>query len=156
MDTITTLWQTIRHPFKAYKHRNILKQIKTAIEGKVTDSFLELLLEGMSLIFFFDKNFRRNIKGFNAKYQFKDRNGGIEAGAEFFEGRMEVDKGEMPNPDVAVEFKDAQALRDFLFSGNPDILDFVLNNRLKYEGNLNYILKFGYMARHLQLALLKV
>ena len=52
--------------------------------------------------------------------------------------------------DVKVTFKNAQALRDFLFSGDQDIVDSLLKNEVEVDGNLNYIYKFGFMARDLE------
>ena len=51
---------------------------------------------------------------------------------------------------VRVTFKNPAALRDFLFSQNQDILDSILANTVEVDGNLNYIYKFGFMARDIR------
>ena len=51
--------------------------------------------------------------------------------------------------DIKVEFADAGALNTFLFSKSQDILDSLLDNTVKVEGNVNFIFKFGFMARDL-------
>jgi hypothetical protein len=51
--------------------------------------------------------------------------------------------------DVKVTFKDAAALRAYLFSRNQDILDSILKNDVEVDGNLNYIYRFGFLARDL-------
>jgi len=50
---------------------------------------------------------------------------------------------------IRVTFKDWTALRDFLFFGDQDILDSLLENKVEVDGNPNYIFKFGFMARDL-------
>jgi hypothetical protein len=40
-------------------------------------------------------------------------------------------------------------LRDFIFSRDQDILNSILANQVEVDGNLNYIYKFGFMARDL-------
>jgi hypothetical protein len=51
---------------------------------------------------------------------------------------------------VRVRFTDGAALRRFLFAEDQDILDSLLANEVELTGNLNYIYKFGFMARDLQ------
>ena len=33
---------------------------------------------------------------------------------------------------------------------DPDVFTFVLENKLSWDGNINYVLKFAYMAKHLK------
>ncbi len=46
-------------------------------------------------------------------------------------------------------FRNPVALRDFLFSKNQDVLQSLLKNEVTVEGNLNYLYKFGFMAKDL-------
>ncbi len=128
-----------------------IRKMMKKIEDHMLDDFLELLLKAMALAFLVDKDFRKNIEDFRANYVFKSRDGGIETGIQFRHGEMEVKEEALRNSSVTVVFKDGETLKDFLFSGNQDIFKYLLENSLSYTGNLNYILKFGYMAKHLQL-----
>lgn len=115
------------------------------------DDFLELLLKMLSLVFCVDKEYRKNIKDFSAKYVFLSNDGRIAVSAIFKKGKMAVKRRAIKDTDVniTIKFKDGKALWEFLFSGNPDIIEFVLENKLSYDGNLNYALKFAYLAVHL-------
>jgi hypothetical protein len=42
-------------------------------------------------------------------------------------------------------------LMGFLLSPKPDILGSMLRQDISIDGNLNYLYKFAYMAKHLQL-----
>lgn len=117
--------------------------------GKVTDKFLELLFYGMDLAFCLSKGYRRNIKDFEGRYLFRTADKTVAASATFKDGNMEVHEGPIEDWDVRITFKDASALRAFIFSRNQDILDSLLKNEVEIDGNLNYIYKFGFMARDL-------
>ncbi|MBP7902212.1 MAG: hypothetical protein KA015_05295 [Spirochaetes bacterium] len=155
MNFIEKLIKTILHPLKAKRLKYVMKELKSNIGEDVTDKLILLLLEGMSLIFLFDRNFRRNIINFNGRYVFMDKSKKIYAGALFKNQRMEVTDKTVSNPSIEIIFKDAKALRNFLFSGNPDIINALLENEINTKGNLNYIMKFGYLAKHIQLAFIK-
>ncbi len=115
------------------------------------DNFLETLLKLMSLSFKLDHDFKRDIKDFDAGYVFKSKDGKIEMGIRFKDGKMTVTDKAVADPNITVEFADQSVLKDMVFSGNADILNYMLENKISYQGNLNYILKFGYLAKHIQL-----
>jgi hypothetical protein len=125
------------------------------ITSEKMDILIELLLDAMSLVFFFNKGFRRNIKNFRARFAFKSQDGKIGASvifkpSRFFRtGRMYVENRAIDDADVSISFKDGRAMAEFLFSDNPDLISGLLDNKLSFQGNLNYIFKFAYMARHL-------
>jgi hypothetical protein len=60
---------------------------------------------------------------------------------------MHVHDGAIRDWDVKVTFEDGKALRKFLFSKDPDVLNSLAENKMEVDGNLNYIFKFGYMAK---------
>lgn len=126
------------------------RKLRAQMEGLATDAFLELLLGGMDLLFEISNSLRAEIKCFEATYVFKTEDGGVAATAVFSKGNMRVLSRAQENPTVAVIFKRPSALRTFLFSRDQDILDSLLKNEVKVKGNLNYIYKFGYMAREIQ------
>ncbi len=127
----------------------LLKQLITQIEGKVTDDFLGLLLNIMGLTFRLSRGYRKNIKDFSGRYVFCTADGRVTEYVVFQDGRMKVYDSVQDVWNVKVTFKDATALRNFIFSRDQDIVDSILANDVEVDGNLNYIYKFGFMARDL-------
>ncbi len=129
----------------------LLEKFRKCVESDAADGFLTIILDLMALVLAVDHGFRRNIEGFDARYLFKT--GDSAATARFHKGHMEVWPWESPGPrpNIVIKFKDAKALMGFLLAKNPDILGAMLRQDVKLEGNLNYLYKFAYMARHLQL-----
>lgn len=125
------------------------KGLKKEFYGIVTDKFLEFLLRGMDLAFCLSKGYRKNIKNFQGQYLFRTADNIVAASATFKDGNMEAHKEAIDDWDVMITFKDAAALRAFLFSKDQDILDSLLANKVEVDGNMNYIYKFGFMARDL-------
>ncbi|MEK7404492.1 MAG: hypothetical protein AAB225_05240 [Acidobacteriota bacterium] len=129
--------------------RSLSQPLAQQFYGQITDQFLELLLRGMDLAFALSRDYRRNIEGFRATYVWKTRDGSLACSAVFHDGNMTVDTQARPNPDVLITFKDARALWAFLLSEDQDALDSILANTVEVEGNLNYIYKYGFLARDL-------
>ncbi len=126
-----------------------LNQLKEQIEGEATEAFMELLLNIMSLTLRLSRGYRSNIKNFEGRYVFQTADGAVEDYVVFQDDRMKIYDRVQNGWNVRVTFKDAAALRNFLFSRNQDIVDSILANDVTAEGNLNYIYKFGFMARDL-------
>ncbi len=137
--------------FRRFGLRRLLRKLGREIQSGLLDAFLETLLKAMRLMFCLDKEYRRNIEGFNGRYAFQSKGGAIAASAVFAKGKMKVYKHAIEDTHVTVTFKNGDALMRFLFNKNPDIISAVLNNEVTYDGNLIYLGKFAYMARHLQL-----
>jgi hypothetical protein len=123
--------------------------LRDQICGAVTDRFLELLLGGMDLAFCLSSSYRKNIQDFRATYAFRTEDGLVSASAALARGNMVVLKKATDDWDTRVTFKDAAALRRFIFSKDQDILDSLLRNEVEVDGNLNLLYKFGFMARDL-------
>jgi hypothetical protein len=117
------------------------------------DDFLELLLKVIHLVLCVDHNYGKNIEGFKARYAFRSVDGKIAASVIFENNKMKVEKDEIKDTNVTIIFKDGKALWEFLMAEDPDVFSFVLENKLSYNGNLNYLMKFGYMAKHLKVIL---
>ncbi|VAV85529.1 hypothetical protein MNBD_DELTA01-1366, partial [hydrothermal vent metagenome] len=89
------------------------------------------------------------------RYLFVSEDGAICEAATFKDNRMKVEKEVDPgdrlieNWDIIVKFKDARALRNYLFSEDQDILNLILTNDVEVEGNLNYLFKFGFISKDL-------
>ena len=136
-----------------------LKRLENEMLGELTDEFHELLLRVMVLAFSIDKaldlslspfeGYRKNIEGFKGRYLFRTADNRVAASAIFKDSDMRVEDDPIDSWDVRVTFKDAASLRAFLFSKNQDILNSLLENKVEVDGNLNYIYKFGFMARDL-------
>jgi hypothetical protein len=125
------------------------RRLREEIGGIVTDKFLELLLRGLDLAFCLSKSYRRNLRDFAGRYLFQTADGLVAAAATFGKGEMHVHEEAIEDWDVRITFQDAAALRGYLFSRDQDILDSILANEVEVDGNLNYVYKFGFMARDL-------
>ncbi|UCC29263.1 MAG: hypothetical protein JSU86_13800 [Phycisphaerales bacterium] len=129
--------------------RRFARRVVNELRGGATDAFLELLLRGMDLAFNLSRGFRRNIENFDARYVFRTADGRVHATADFANGDMKVDRRAEDRWSVRVTFANTRAFQTFLFSKDQDILNSVLANEVEVDGNLNYIYKFGFMARDL-------
>lgn len=132
------------------------KQFLACLESDALDAFLELLLRLMSLRFALDRKFRRNIENFEVSYMFRSKDSSILTSAVFHDGRMRVRTGAIGDPDIEVVFRDNKALKDFLFArddADRDIVGAIIDNEVSYVGNVNYLSKLAYMAKHLMLEL---
>lgn len=139
--------------FRSLLLRPVMRRLASSvskIEAGLLDVFLENLLRTIRLALFLDPRFRKNIEDFDARYVFESEDGRVAASAIFRNGRMRVKTVAIPDPTVKVTFRDDLCLWQFLMADDPDVFAFVLGNKLRYEGNLNYLLKFGYMAKHLK------
>ncbi len=125
------------------------KQLKIQLCDKITNDFLNLLLETMDLAFLLSPSYRENIHDFQASFVFDTANDGVAQTALFNDGRMQVEDRAVEPCDVRVTFTDAHALWSFLLSENQDVLDSILANTVNVEGNLNYLYRFGFLARDL-------
>lgn len=120
-------------------------------ESEFAEKFLEALMNAMKIAFVWVKDFRKNIKDFNAKYFFKSRDEDITVSAIFENGKMIISEKKPDDPNVTIVFRNAKTLRDFLLSPKQDILGSMLRQDITINGNLNYLYKFAYMAKRLQL-----
>ena len=134
----------------------VRQQFLDCLDSDALDALLELLLRLMSMRFLIDPEFRRNIEGYEVSYMFRSKDSSILTSAIFHRGRMKVRTGGIDDPDIEVVFKDAKALKDFLFARTDeerDLIAAILDNEVSYVGNVNYLSKLAFMARHLLLEL---
>ncbi len=127
------------------------RRFRECFESEVAEEFLQTLLTLMQIMFVLDPDYRRNIENFNGRYQFRSEDGQVTVAAEFADGRMQVREGTIEDPHITVIFRSGRSLLDFIISPRQDILGSMLRHEVRTEGNLNYLNKFGYMAKHLQL-----
>ncbi len=130
----------------------LMKKWLKNIESEFAEEFLEILLKMMSLVLLINyKDFRRNIDGFSGRYLFRSKDNEITVSAVFSDNKMAVSEKEIDNTDVTVIFRDGKALMNYILSPKPDIIGSILRQDVTYVGNLNYLSKFAYMAKRLQL-----
>ncbi len=139
--------------FRKWWKKRVEQKFLKSLESETAEEFLKLLLKLMSLSFKIDKNFRRNIAGFRGRYQFKSADNSVTVAATFDDKELKVKEGLIADPDVSVIFKDGRSLVTYLLTTDRDILRLVLHNEVVLKGNMSYMMKFGYMANHLQLAI---
>lgn len=128
-----------------------MNKFSDCLLSEFAEDFLQLLLGLMSIGFLVDRDFRKNIEGFNGRYQFKSKDGHINVAALFADNRLEVREDDISNPDITIYFKDGKALMSYLLTPKPDILGSILHQEVSLDGNLNYLYKFAFMAKRLQL-----
>ncbi len=131
---------------------SLLKKFQESLESGTAEGALIILLDLMAATLLLDHKFRQNIKGFEGRYVFNSRDGSVGATAVFRHNRLEVWPLAITTPkaNMTVSFASGKALMRFLLAGNPDIIGSMLRQEVSVEGNLNYLYKFAYMARHLQ------
>jgi hypothetical protein len=127
------------------------QEFMEALQSEKAEKFLEVLLKLMGLVFFLDKDFQRNIRDFNGRYLFRSQDRQITVAAVFKDNRLKVTEEEIGDTHMTVIFRNAKALMGFLLSPKLDILGSMLRQDISIDGNLNYLYKFAYMAKHLQL-----
>lgn len=121
------------------------------LESEAAEEFLETLLSLMRIMFVLNLEYRRNIEGFRGRYQFISLDRRITMAALFDDGRMTVRETVIPDPDITITFRDGRTLINFILSPRQDIIGAMLRQDVRTEGNLNYLYKFGYMAKQLQM-----
>jgi hypothetical protein len=131
--------------------KSAMKNFVDSLSSEFAEDFLRFLLGLMSVAFIFDHDFRKNIEGFNGRYQFKSKDGSITVAALFENDLLEVREEVIQDPDITVLFKDGKALMGYLLTPKPDILGSMLRQEVSLDGNLNYLYKFAFMAKRLQL-----
>ncbi len=132
-----------------YLLRKLGKRLKAQLCDRLTDDFLGFLLDAMEVAFILAPDYRENIRDFQASLVFRTARQGVGETALFGRGTMTVDPHAISPSDVCVTFSDAKALWSFLLSDNQDVLDSILQNTVEVEGNLNYLYRFGFLARDL-------
>jgi hypothetical protein len=131
--------------------KSAMKNFLDGLTSEVAEDVLQLLLGLMAVVLEFIPEFRKNIQNFNGRYQFKSKDGLITVAALFHENWLEVREEEIPDPDITILFKDGKALMGYLLSPKPDILGSILHQEVSLDGNLNYLYKFAFMSKRLQL-----
>lgn len=133
--------------------QSVWENIQQSLETEMAEEFLELLLKGMQVAFIVLPDYRESIHTFNGRYQFTSADGGMTMSAVFNNGQMRVMEKTIDAPDITIIFRDGKTLFKFLLAPKQDILGSMLAQDVKTDGNLNYLYRFGYLAKKLQLML---
>jgi len=132
--------------------QGIMEKWLQSMESESAEGFLDLLLKFMGFVFLIDfRGFKRNIEGFKGRYLFRSADDSITVSAVFDKDQMKVSKKVIKNTDIIITFRNGKALMDYLLSPKPDILGSMLRQDVTLNGNLNYLYKFAFMAKRLQL-----
>jgi len=130
---------------------NVLKKFINCMESEFAEDFLKILLELMGVVLFVDSDYRKNIMGFKGRYQFRSSDDAITVAAVFDNDALDVSEEVIEKPNISITFKDGKALMNYLLSPKPDVLGSMLRQEVRLEGNLNYLYRFAYLAKRLQL-----
>ncbi len=136
---------------RSRRAQSAAQKFLATLQSETAEEFLEVLLKLMGLVFYLDKDFQRNIRNFNGRYLFRSLDRQITVAAVFKDNRLIVTEEEIGDTHMTVIFRNAKSLMAFLLSPKPDILGSMLRQDITIDGNLNYLYKFAYMAKHLQL-----
>lgn len=131
--------------------KQLWKGLQECMDSELAEEFLQTLLTIMVFMFAINSDYRKNIKNFKGRYQFNSVNGQITVAAIFENGYMRVYEKTIPDPHITVTFRNGRALLNFLFSPEQDILGAMLRHDVQTNGNLNYLYRFGFLAKQLQL-----
>lgn len=131
--------------------KKLWEQFNNSFTSEAAEEFLQTLLSLMKVVFAVNHDYRRNIKNFKGRYQFRSKDGEVTIAAVFHNGSMEVMEKKIDRPDITITFRDGKTLLNFIIAPRQDILGSMLRHDVVTGGNLNYLYKFGYMAKQLQL-----
>jgi hypothetical protein len=131
----------------------LLKKLQACLESDVAEPFLTVLLDAMAVAMLVDAKCRASIHGFEGRYVFKTPDKKVGATAVFGGNHMSVSHQaiDRPEPNVTVTFRNPKALMELLLSRTPDLIGAMLKQDVNVDGNLNYLYRFAFLARHLQL-----
>lgn len=129
-----------------------MKRWLKCMESELAEEFLQALLNLMSFAFLINhKKFRSNIKGFNGRYLFRSMDDQITIAAIFKKNKLKVVEKKIDQADIVVTFRNSKVLMNYILSPKVDILGSILRQDVTFNGNLNYIYKFAYLSKRLQL-----
>ncbi|PRP96128.1 SCP2 sterol-binding domain-containing protein [Enhygromyxa salina] len=134
-----------------FRLERVAPRFIACLESDAREGLLERLFRVMSLTLLADRRCRQSIAAYDVSYVFQREDGSAQLAVIFAGGRMRILADVIAEPDVTVTFKDNEALARFLFNDRLDLIGSIVNNEISYVGNLNYLRKLAYMAKHLQL-----
>ncbi|MEX2722516.1 MAG: hypothetical protein Q6367_001370, partial [Candidatus Freyarchaeota archaeon] len=125
-----------------------LKELKCSL----SIGMFKLSLRLMGLLFRISPKLRKEVYNkktgfiFNAKYQFKTRDGKVNIYVVFKDGKMKVRDGVIDNPNITIYYKDKETMAKIWNKSPEESLNYLLTNEMNYVGNMAYLTKFSYMT----------
>jgi len=118
------------------------------------DENLERFKQSLSLldVVFSRKRYRKEIVNedtgytFNAKYQFSTRDGEFDFYLVFNEGEISTGEGKIDDPNITIFYKNRATLAETWNKSADETLEYLLDNRMSYKGNMTYLTKFSYLT----------
>lgn len=115
---------------------------------------LERFKQSLSLldVIFSRKRYRKEIVNedtgytFNAKYQFSTRDGKFDFYLVFNEGEITTGEGKIDDPNITIFYKNRATLAETWNKSADETLEYLLDNRMSYKGNMSYLTKFSYLT----------
>jgi formate C-acetyltransferase len=115
---------------------------------------LERFKQSLSLlnVVFSRKRYRKEIINektgfiFNAKYQFSTRDGEFDFYLIFNNGEITTGEGKVEDPNITIFYKDKATLAETWNKSADETLEYLLDNRMSYNGNMTYLTKFSYLT----------
>lgn len=134
--------------------KGVKKQLANRLGAEFSEEVLKLVLRGMALAYMVWPEFRKNLHGFEMQYQFAtDLDPSFNVAVICRHRWIGVREKWLSPPYVRIDFRDYRAVIDLLSNSKVDLVNEMLNQRLRVTGNLNYVFKLGYMVHHLLKAL---
>jgi hypothetical protein len=131
--------------------KKLWEKFNRSFTSEVAEEFLQTLLTLMQIVFVVNQDYRQNLKNFQGKYQFCSKDGEVTIAVVFQNNRMDVMEKKIDDANITITFRDGKTLLNFIIAPRQDILGSMLRHDVVTEGNLNYLYKFGFMAKQLQL-----
>jgi len=146
--------------FKGLGKRFLSRGMRKELESEMAEGLLRWLVRGMGWISNIDDQFSKDINGFAGRYQFMTADKSVQVAVLFNRKERRVIEGSINDADVTAVFFERKDLIDYLVSvlreyhrkgEPPDAMKLILRHRVKIEGNVSYMMRFLYMANHVQL-----
>jgi hypothetical protein len=123
---------------------------RSHLREEAADSLLEYALRALTVIIEKNPRLRTNATDIDAVYHFSVERARRDISLHLDRRGARVRRGVPDNPDVSIGFRDSVSVLSFLLAPKPDILRSLLNQDITVDGNVNYLLKFAYLANKLK------
>lgn len=134
-----------------YRLLSARARLAACLRSEAAETFLELLLGALRIGLAVDPQLHRGVQDFDGRYRLATRDKAVDVALTFRHGHLDVGEDATGPFNATLWFRDERALMRFFAARNPDLFASLLNQDVVTEGNLNYIYRLAYLARHVQL-----
>jgi pyruvate formate-lyase/glycerol dehydratase family glycyl radical enzyme len=129
--------------------------IRETVLERTTGPYLAGVLKLMAFTFNRNADLRSQLcrshngttEPFDSRFQFRTEDGSTALYLTIEDGRMKAGSGSVRDPNLIAIFRDAESLRIFLSPfAKSDPLNLMVDNRLKFEGNMTYLSRLGHLT----------